>query len=134
MITNEILKNIKHVHFIGIGGSGMYPLVQIFHSKGYFITGSDNNETETLEAVRKLGIEVFLGQRAENIKGADLIIYTAAIMADNPELIAAKASGAICCERAEILGLVYERSLRFRHSRKDHNFFHAHTDIRSGGY
>ena len=96
MITNEILKNIKHVHFIGIGGSGMYPLVQIFHSKGYFITGSDNNETETLEAVRKLGIEVFLGQRAENIKGADLIIYTAAIMADNPELIAAKASGAIC--------------------------------------
>ena len=106
MITNEILKNIKHVHFIGIGGSGMYPLVQIFHSKGYFITGSDNNETETLEAVRKLGIEVFLGQRAENIKGADLIIYTAAIMADNPELIAAKASGAICCERAEILGLV----------------------------
>ena len=76
MITNEILKNIKHVHFIGIGGSGMYPLVQIFHSKGYFITGSDNNETETLEAVRKLGIEVFLGQRAENIKGADLIIYT----------------------------------------------------------
>ena len=82
MITNEILKNIKHVHFIGIGGSGMYPLVQIFHSKGYFITGSDNNETETLEAVRKLGIEVFLGQRAENIKGADLIIYTAAIMSD----------------------------------------------------
>ena len=53
MITNEILKNIKHVHFIGIGGSGMYPLVQIFHSKGYFITGSDNNETETLEAVLK---------------------------------------------------------------------------------
>ena len=84
MITNEILKNIKHVHFIGIGGSGMYPLVQIFHSKGYFITGSDNNETETLEAVRKLGIGVFLGQRAENIKGADLIIYTAAIMAPIP--------------------------------------------------
>ena len=141
MITNEILKNIKHVHFIGIGGSGMYPLVQIFHSKGYFITGSDNNETETLEAVRKLGIGVFLGQRAENIKGADLIIYTAAIMADNPELIAAKASGAICCERAEILGLVtrhhhpqQQGTLRCRHSWKDHHIFHAHTDICSGGY
>ena len=87
MINDKILESIKNVHFIGIGGSGMYPIVQIFHSKGYHITGSDNNETETLDAVRKMGIEVFLGQRAENIKGAQLIIYTAAIMADNPELI-----------------------------------------------
>jgi len=106
MISNEILKNIKHVHFIGIGGSGMYPLVQIFHSKGYFITGSDNNETETLDAVRNMGITVYVGQKASNIGDADLIIYTAAIMEDNPELIAAKNSGAIVCERADILGLV----------------------------
>ncbi|MBR1862967.1 MAG: UDP-N-acetylmuramate--L-alanine ligase [Ruminococcus sp.] len=106
LITDEMLSGIRHVHFIGIGGSGMYPIAQIFHSKGYFITGSDNNETETLDAVRKMGITVFLGQRAENIQGADLIIYTAAIMADNPELIAAKNSGAIVCERADILGLV----------------------------
>ena len=110
MINDKILENIKNVHFIGIGGSGMYPIVQIFHSKGYHITGSDNNETETLDAVRKMGIEVFLGQRAENIKGAELIIYTAAIMADNPELIASKeaekAGKAIVCERADILGLI----------------------------
>ena len=105
-LTEEQLNKIKRVHFIGIGGSGMYPLAQIFHSKGYEITGSDNNETETLDAVRKLGIKVFLGQRAENIEGAELIIYTAAIMADNPELIAAKASSAIVCERAEILGVI----------------------------
>ncbi|MGN0595495.1 MAG: UDP-N-acetylmuramate--L-alanine ligase [Hominimerdicola sp.] len=114
MISNDILNNIKHVHFIGIGGSGMYPLVQIFHSKGFFITGSDNNETETLDAVRKMGITVYLGQKAENIQGADLIIYTAAILPDNPELCAAKASNAYCCERAEILGLVtswYENAL-----------------------
>ncbi|MBR1422557.1 MAG: UDP-N-acetylmuramate--L-alanine ligase [Ruminococcus sp.] len=114
MITNEQISNIKHVHFIGIGGSGMYPIAQIFHSKGYYITGSDNNETDTLQAVRNMGIEVYLGQRAENIGDADLIIYTAAIMADNPELIAAKESGALCCERAEILGLVtswYENAL-----------------------
>lgn len=106
VLTEEALGKVKRVHFIGIGGSGMYPLAQIFHSKGYDITGSDNNETETLEAVRRLGIKVFLGQRAENIEGAELIIYTAAIMADNPELIAAKASGAIVCERAEILGVI----------------------------
>lgn len=109
MISNEILNSVKRVHFIGIGGSGMYPLAQILHSQGYEITGSDNNETETLEAVRKMGIKVTLGQRAENIEGAELIVYTAAIMADNPELIAAKASSAYTCERAELLGLVTGR-------------------------
>ncbi len=102
----DFLTGKKHVHFIGIGGSGMYPLAQILHSKGYFLTGSDNNETETLKAVRNMGIEVFMGQRAENIKGADLIVYTAAIMADNPELIAAKESDAVVVERCELLGLV----------------------------
>ncbi|MCM1507565.1 MAG: UDP-N-acetylmuramate--L-alanine ligase [Ruminococcus flavefaciens] len=105
MDTN-ILKNKKHIHFIGIGGSGMYPLAQILHSQGYFLTGSDNNETETLEAVRKMGIEVFIGQRAENIKGADLIIHTAAIMEDNPELMEARKSGVPVLERAELLGII----------------------------
>ncbi len=106
MISNETLKSIKNVHFIGIGGSGMYPMVQILHAQGYTITGSDNNETETLDAVRNLGITVFMGQRAENIKGAQLIVYTAAIMSDNPELIAAKESDALVIERSELLGLV----------------------------
>lgn len=102
----NILKNKKHIHFIGIGGSGMYPLAQILHSQGYFLTGSDNNETETLDAVRKMGIEVFIGQRAENIQGADLIVHTAAIMEDNPELMSARQSGVPVLERAELLGIV----------------------------
>ena len=89
----SVLDGKKHIHFIGIGGSGMYPLAQILHSRGYYLTGSDNNETDTLQAVRSMGIPVYLGQKAENIAGADLIVHTAAIMADNPELIAAKASG-----------------------------------------
>lgn len=114
MSTESILNGKKHIHFIGIGGSGMYPLAQILHGLGYYLTGSDNNETETLDAVRKMGIPVFLGQRAENIEGADLIVHTAAIMADNPELIAAKASGVPVLERSELLGLVtswYERAV-----------------------
>lgn len=84
----------------------MYPLAQILHSQGYYLTGSDNNETATLDAVRKMGIPVYFGQRAENIEGADLIVHTAAIMADNPELIAAKNSGVLTVERSELLGLV----------------------------
>lgn len=84
----------------------MYPLAQILHSQGYFLTGSDNNETETLEAVRKIGIPVFIGQKAENIQGADLIVHTAAIMEDNPELMAARQSGIPVLERADLLGIV----------------------------
>lgn len=103
---NENLTNAKHIHMIGIGGSGMYPLAQILASCGYHISGSDNNETDTLKAVREMGIEVMLGQRAENIKGADLIIRTAAIMEDNPELIAARQSGVPMLERSELLGII----------------------------
>lgn len=84
----------------------MYPLAQILHSQGFFLTGSDNNETETLDAVRKMGIPVFIGQRAENIEGADLIVHTAAIMEDNPELMAARQSGIPVLERADLLGIV----------------------------
>jgi len=94
----------QHLHFIGIGGSGMFPMVQILHSKGFTISGSDNNESDIVKLVRGMGITVQMGQRAENIEGADLIIYTAAIMEDNPELIAARASGIPLMERAEVLG------------------------------
>ena len=106
MMKNSILTGKKHIHFIGIGGSGMYPLAQILHSQGYYLTGSDNNETETLQAVRNMGIPVFMGQRAENIEGADLIVHTAAIMNDNPELIASRNSGVPVLERSELLGIV----------------------------
>lgn len=108
-IDENLLKTRKHIHFIGIGGSGMFPMVQILHSEGFYITGSDNNETETTKIERKMGIPVTLGQAAENIEGADLIVYTAAIMADNPELIAAKASGVPCLERSDMLGLLTRR-------------------------
>ena len=105
----SLLENKKHIHFIGIGGSGMFPIVQILHSEGFYITGSDNNETETVKIEREMGIPVFMGQRAENIIGADLIVYTAAIMSDNPELIAAKASGVLCVERSIMLGEITRR-------------------------
>ena len=108
-VDENLLKTRKHIHFIGIGGSGMFPMVQILHSEGFYITGSDNNETETTKIERKMGIPVTLGQAAENIEGADLIVYTAAIMADNPELIAAKASGVPCLERSDMLGLLTRR-------------------------
>ena len=100
------LKSVKRIHFIGIGGSGMCPLAEILHKEGYQLSGSDNNETDTLARIRSLGIPVTMGQRAENIEGAEMIIYTAALLPDNPELVAAKASGISTYERSKLLGAI----------------------------
>ncbi len=106
-IKKDFLQDKKQIHFIGIGGSGMFPLVQILHGMGYRITGSDNNPGDTITFEReKMNIPVTIGQKAENIQGADLIVHTAAIMEDNPELIAARHSGIPTIERADLLGLV----------------------------
>ncbi len=112
--SSELLKGKKHVHFIGIGGSGMYPLVQILHSRGYTITGSDNNEGDTVDAERAMGITVHMGHDPKNFEGADLIVHTAAILPDNPELMAARASGIPVVERSVLLGAVsacYEKAV-----------------------
>ena len=103
---DEILKQIKHIHFIGIGGSGMCPLAEILHNKGYIITGSDNNPGDNIDKLRSLGIKVIMGQKAENIEGAQMIVYTAALLSDNPELCAAKASGIPTFERSKLFGAV----------------------------
>lgn len=103
---DNLLKTVKRIHFIGIGGSGMCPLAEILHKEGYQLSGSDNNETDTLARIRSLGIPVFMGQRAENIEGAEMIVYTAALLKDNPELVAAKESGIPTFERSKLLGAV----------------------------
>ncbi len=104
-IDKQLLQ-VKRIHFIGIGGSGMCPLAEILHQKGYILSGSDNNETDTLARIKSLGIPVVMGQKSENIKGAEMIIYTAALLPDNPELVAAKASGIPTYERSKLLGAI----------------------------
>ena len=84
----------------------MSPLADILFKEGYELSGSDNNETDTLQRIRSLGIPIYLGQRAENIKGAEMIVYTAALLPDNPELVAAKESGIPTFERSKLLGAV----------------------------
>ena len=103
---DNLLKQVRRIHFIGIGGSGMCPLAEILHKEGYLLSGSDNNETDTLARIRSLGIPVTLGQKAENIEGAEMIVYTAALLPDNQELVAAKASGIPTFERSKLLGAI----------------------------
>ena len=101
---DRLLEGIHRIHMIGIGGSGMCPLAEILHGKGYFLTGSDNNESDPLARIKNLGIKVYMGHRAENIKGAELVVYSAAIAADNPELCAAREQGIPTMERSHMLG------------------------------
>ncbi len=103
---DTLLKEVKRVHFIGIGGAGMCPIAEILISLGYNVSGSDNNDTETFRRVEKEGATVFLGQVKENISDdVELVIYTNAILKGNEELEYAKANFP-CFERAELLGAI----------------------------
>lgn len=102
----QIPPEVTHIHCIGVGGSGMFPIIQILHSRGYLISGSDNNESDILALERQMGIRVVLGHSPDNLEGADLVLYSAAIMADNPELTAARQRGIPLWERARMLGAI----------------------------
>ena len=102
--TDKLLEGIRKIHMIGIGGSGMCPLAEILNTRGYELTGSDNNEGDTLNRIKKLGIKVFMGHAAENVHGAELVVYSAAISADNPERAEAARLGIPTMERSLLLG------------------------------
>ena len=102
--TDKLIFNAKKIHMIGIGGSGMNPIAEILHNKGYSLTGSDNNETDSLARIKSLGIPVKMGHFPENVHGADLVIYSAAIMKDNPELVEADRLNIPTLERSFALG------------------------------
>ena len=101
---DKILENVKRIHMIGIGGSGMCPLAEILNSKGYILSGSDNNESDPLKRVRSLGIRVTMGHLPENVEDAELVVYSAAISEDNPELVRAHELSSPTMERSHLLG------------------------------
>lgn len=103
---DDVLSRVKRIHLIGIGGSGMCPIAEILHQKGFELSGSDVFESDTLMRVRSYGIPVFMGHRAENIEGAELVGYTAAVKQDNPELVAAREKGIPTAERSVLLGML----------------------------
>lgn len=109
MEYSDILSKVRKIHFVGIGGSGMCPIAEILLHKGYELTGSDISESDTLERIRSYGIPVFMGQRAENIGGAELVVYSAAVKPENPELVAAREKGIPTVERSVMLGMLARR-------------------------
>ena len=104
--TMHLLDHVKKIHFIGCGGSGMYPLIQILAAKGYDISGSDVLDGSIIRSEREMGVKVSLGHAADNVIGSDLVVYSAAIAKDNVELNAAASYGIPTVERSVLLGYV----------------------------
>ncbi len=102
----EDLKKGAKIHFVGIGGVSMSGLARILYKKGFKITGSDISESDAVCGLRNLGIDVYIGHCGENVVGADLIVYTAAVKKDNPELVYAEENGILAIERSILLGAV----------------------------
>ena len=92
------------IHMIGIGGSSMSGLAEMLLDQGYRVSGSDRDETYLVHFAREKGAEVYIGHRAENVHGADLVVYSAAIGSDNPERVEADRLGIPSIERAYLLG------------------------------
>ncbi len=105
-------RNIGPVHFVGIGGIGMSGIAEILHNQGYKVRGSDSAENPNVQRLRKMGIEVEIGQRAENLKDAAVVVISSAIKKGNPELDAARARGLPVVRRAEMLAEI----MRFKNA------------------
>ena len=81
---------IQHIHFVGIGGSGMSGIAEVLRNLGYTISGSDLADSATLRRLQVLGIRTCIGHTEANIAGADAVVTSTAVQADNPEVVAAR--------------------------------------------
>ncbi len=98
-----MLKNIQHVHFVGIGGSGMSGIAEVLINLGYKVSGSDLKQTEVTERLASLGGKIFIGHRPEQIGNAHVVVTSTAVLPDNPEVIQAKKLKIPVIPRAEML-------------------------------
>jgi len=81
---------IRHIHFVGIGGAGMSGIAEVLLNLGYQISGSDLADSATLRRLAALGIQTQVGHRADHVAGADAVVTSTAVQADNPEVLAAR--------------------------------------------
>ncbi len=95
---------MKHVHLIGIGGSGLSAIARVLLESGYSVSGSDRQLSALANELAQAGARVFEGHRPEQIAGADVVVRSSAIPDDNPEVQAARAAGIPVLKRAEFLG------------------------------
>lgn len=103
MAPTKLPLDVGAIHFVGIGGIGMSGIAEVLINHGYQVQGSDLKASPITERLESLGAKVFVGQRAENLDGAEVIVISSAIKTGNPELDTARARGLPVVRRAEML-------------------------------
>ena len=108
MTNLDELKQYKHIHMIGIGGTSMSGIAEILKRYGFIVTGSDASESELVDKLRESNIHVVVGHDLENLRKADLVVYSAAILETDIEMQEAKRLNIKTMERSTFLGLITE--------------------------
>ncbi len=97
---------MKHIHLIGIGGTGLSAIARLLKERGFIVSGSDRAMSPLARQLAEDGIQVFVGHQAENIAGADVVVRSSAVQLDNPEVQAAEKAGIPVLKRSDFLGQV----------------------------
>ncbi len=108
---SEPMGRIRHIHMVGIGGSGMNGIAEVLLNLGYAVSGSDLKESATVGRLRANGADISIGHRTENLTDADVVVTSSAIQSDNPEVVAALERRIPVIPRAEMLAEL----MRFRY-------------------
>ena len=101
--VTKLPNDIGPIHFVGIGGIGMSGIAEVLLNLGYQVQGSDLKDSKITERLASLGAKIFIGQRAENLESAEVVVISSAIKSGNPELDAARMAGLPVVRRAEML-------------------------------
>ena len=102
----ENLKKYKHIHLIGIGGVSMSGIAEILHHFGLFVTGSDCTKSKITDRLSSHGIYVSIGHSTSLVEKSDLVIYSAAVNQNDPELVCARNRNIVIIERADFVGFL----------------------------
>lgn len=105
------MRRIQHLHFVGIGGSGMCGIAEVMSNQGYRVSGSDIVDSPVTKRLRDIGVDIFIGHDSKNIADADVIVVSSAIDRSNPEIKAALKARLPVVRRADMLGEL----MRYRH-------------------
>lgn len=105
------MRRIRRIHFVGIGGAGMSGIAEVLSNQGYEVAGSDIKQSPVTQRLQDMGVEVFIGHRAENARGADVVVVSSAVDETNPEVAVAREHRVPVVPRAEMLAEI----MRYRH-------------------
>lgn len=106
-----MMRRIRQIHFIGIGGAGMSGIAEVLLNLGYKVSGSDLKVSSVTERLQRLGAKIFIGHQAENLQGVNVVVASTAIPQDNPEIVAAREERIPVVPRAQMLAEL----MRFQH-------------------